>query len=150
MRQGERIFACAFAAAILLATAGCQTDSRQQALATTASQVQLRSFQTRAFDTADRQKTLRTVMATMQDLGFVLDKADAVLGTVSGTKFGKAEFDVPYQVRMTVTVRPRSEKQLLVRANAQFGLQAIEDPKPFQDFFAALQKSMFLTAHQVD
>jgi hypothetical protein len=26
----------------------------------------------------------------------------------------------------------------------------VEDPKPYQDFFTALEKSMFLTAHQVD
>ena len=35
--------------------------------------------------------------------------------------------------------------QVLVRANAQFnGIKAIEDPKPYQDFFAALEKSLFL------
>lgn len=130
--------------------AGCETDSQKQVLAVTKSQVELRSFQTRVFDTIDKQKTLRTIMATMQDLSFVLDKADALLGTVSGTKFGQTEFGSSYQVRMTVTVRPRGEKQLLVRANAQFGLKAIEDAKPYQDFFTALQKAMFLTAHKVD
>ena len=51
---------------------------------------------------------------------------------------------------MTVSVRPRGESQLLVRANAQFRLKAVEDPKPYQDFFAALSKSMFLEAHQVE
>lgn len=56
---------------------------------------------------------MRTVIATMQDLEFVIDKADAVLGSVSGTKF------LGYTVvNMTVTVRQRGEKQLLVRANA--------------------------------
>ena len=135
---------------IVALLAGCQTDSSQQALAVTQSQVQLRSYQTRAFDTSDKEKTLRTVMATLQDLQFVLDKADATLGTVSGTKFGRDGVGQPYQMRMTVTVRPRGETQLLVRANAQYKLQAIEDPKPFQDFFVALEKSMFLTAHQVD
>ena len=137
-------------AVILLTAQFCQTDSRQQALAISKSQVELRSFQTRAFDTTDKPTTLRTVMATMQDLGFVLDKADDVLGTVSGTKLGQGDFGRPYQLRMSVTVRPRGETQLLVRANAQYKLQYIEDPKPYQDFFTALQKSMFLTAHQVD
>jgi len=51
---------------------------------------------------------------------------------------------------MTVTVRPRGEAQLLVRANAQYQLQAIEEPKPYQDFFVALEKAMFLTAHEVN
>ncbi len=80
----------------------------------------------------------------MQDLGFVIDKADNVLGSVSGTKLDG------YQLRMTVTVRPRGETQLIVRANAQYNLTAVEDPEPYQQFFAALQRSMFLTAQQVD
>ncbi|MFQ5774169.1 MAG: hypothetical protein ACE5GS_06615 [Kiloniellaceae bacterium] len=110
----------------------------------TKSQVELRSFQTRAFDTIDKEKTLRTVIATLQDLSFVVDKADAILGTVSGTKLDG------YQLRMTVTVRPRGETQMLVRANAQYNIQAVEDPEPYQHFFAALERAMFLTAHEVD
>ncbi len=150
MRPSKSHLLSAAVVAVTLAATGCQTDSRQQALATAASQVQLRSFQTRAFDTTDRTKTLRTVMATMQDLGFVLDKADATLGSVSGTKFGRSEVGSPYQLRMTVTVRPRGESQTLVRANAQYQLEAIEDAGPYQDFFVALEKAMFLTAHQAD
>lgn len=149
MRLATTIF-LGFVAVPVALLGGCQEASREQALAVTKSQVQLRSFQTRLFDTTDKEKTLRTVMATLQDLEFVLDKADAILGTVSGTKFGKDESSIPYQIRMTVTVRPRGKTQLLVRANAQYKLQAIEDPKPYQDFFVALGKAMFLTAHQVD
>jgi hypothetical protein len=147
MNLGRRPFhyiALGAASLLLLSGQTCQTDSRQQALAVSKSQVELRSFQTRAFDTTEKEKTLRTVMATMQDLGFVLDKADSILGTVSGTKLDG------YQVRMTVTVRPRNDIQLLVRANAQYKLEAIEDPKPYQDFFAALERAMFLTANSVD
>jgi hypothetical protein len=131
-------------ALIAVSLAACQTNSRDQVLKTDKSQVELRSIQTRAFDTSDKPQTLRTVMATMQDLGFVLDKADSVLGTVSGTKLNG------YALRMTVTVRPRSETQMLVRANAQYNIQAVEDPAPYQQFFSALEKSMFLTAHNVD
>lgn len=133
----------------LFGAQGCQTNSRDQALAMSKSQVALRSIQTRTFDTADKQRMLRTVMATLQDLEFVLDKADADLGTVSATKFGRYRKKY-YRIRMTVTVRPRGQSQLLVRANAEYKRQAIEHPKPYQDFFTALQKSMFLTAHQVD
>ncbi|HMN40154.1 MAG TPA: hypothetical protein PKE29_04865 [Phycisphaerales bacterium] len=83
-------------------------------------------------------------MATLQDLGFVVDQADPVLGTVSGTKLNG------YALKMTVTVRDRNQQQVLVRANAQYNLDAVEDPEPYQQFFVALQKSMFLTAQQVD
>ena len=51
---------------------------------------------------------------------------------------------------MTVTVRPRNENELLVRASAQYQMHPVEDPEPYQDFFTALEKSMFLAAHSVD
>lgn len=130
--------------AVIASLSGCQTDSKQQILATGQSAVQLRSYQSRAFDTTDRAKTLRTAIATLQDLGFVIDKADATLGTVSATKLNK------YQLRMTVTVRERGTTQTLVRANAQYNVVAVEDPQPYQQFFEALEKAMFLTAQQVD
>jgi hypothetical protein len=74
----------------------------------------------------------------------VVDKADALLGTVTATKLDR------YALRMTVTVRERGTTQTLVRANAQYQVIAVEDPKPYQQFFEALQKAMFLTAHEVD
>ncbi len=144
MTTGKALLSGLAALGVVLMLAACQTDSRQQILATTKSQVELRSFQTRAFDTTDKEKTLRTVMATLQDLSFVLDKGDAVLGTVSGTKLDG------YQLRITVTVRPRGETQMLVRANAQYNITAVEDPEPYQQFFAALGRAMFLTAHEVE
>jgi len=116
----------------------------------TESQVKLRSYQTRVFDTTDREKMLRTVLATLQDFGFVIEKADATLGSVSGTKLNQ------YEMRMTVTVRPQGETRLLVRASAEFkpkgnaAARPVEDAAPYRDFFAALEKSIFLAAHQVD
>ena len=128
----------------ILFLAGCQTDSRNQALSTSIGAVQLRSFQSRAFDTSNQTKTLRTTIATLQDLGFVIDKADAELGTVSATKLDG------YALRMTVSIRPKGEQQLIVRANAQYQDVAVETAGPYQQFFDALEKAMFLTAHEVD
>lgn len=122
----------------------CQTDSKQQVLATDKSQVELRAVQTRAFDTTDKNLTVRNVIATLQDLGFVVDKADETLGTVSGTKLSG------YTMRMTVTVRPRGKTQMAVRASAQYNLVAVTDPQPYQQFFVALEKAMFLTANEID
>ncbi len=130
-------------ALLLLALAAC-APSTKAVMATGQSAVELRSYQQRAFDTTDKEKTMRTVISTLQDLSFVVDKADLELGTVSATKLSG------YQLRMTVTVRPRGATQMLVRANAQFMTQAVEEPKPYQDFFTSLEKAMFLTAHEVD
>ena len=108
------------------------------------SQLRLRQIQTRYFDTADKKKTLECVLATLQDLGFVIDKASYELGSVSATKLSG------YSVRMTVNVVPKGENRMMVRASAQYNIQAIEDPRPYQQFFEALSKSMFLQAHMED
>ncbi len=148
MNKTKSAINCTVAAVLMFLSlaflSGCGASSKSQVLAAGESQVQLRSFQTRAFDTTDKEKTLRVVIATLQDLGFVIDKADYVLGSVSGTKVDG------YQLRLTISVRPRGETQLLVRANAQYELTAVEDPKPYQNFFTALEKAMFLEAHSVE
>ena len=128
---------------VLLMLISC-APSTKQVLATKESQVQLRAIQTRAFDTTDRDKMLRTGIATLQDLGFIVDKADNVLGAVSATKLNR------YTLRMTVSVRPHGKTQLLVRANAQYNIAAVENPEPYQQFFDALSKAIFLTAQQVN
>lgn len=131
--------------ALLLLVNGCASTT-QQVFTTEESQAKLRSVQTRAFDTNDKNKMMRNVISTLQDLDFVIDNADLLLGSVSATKFANNQT----AVKATVTVRDRGEKQLLVRLNVQYGLKAIEDPEPYQDFFNSLGKAIFLTAHQVD
>ncbi len=130
-----------FALSVLLLSA-CATQNSH--VLEGGSAVELRSFQTRAFDTTDKHKMMRTIIATLQDLGFIIDKTDEDLGLVTGTKLSG------YQIRMTVITRPRGEKQLAVRASALYNDKQIEDPIPYQDFFTALEKGIFLTAQKID
>ena len=114
--------------------------------------MELRSIQARAFDTKDQNKTLRTIIATLQDLSFVIDKADMELGTVSATKLDNSNqglWNAGYALRMTVSSRPVGNRTV-IRANAQFNITPVVEPKPYQDFFVELEKAMFLTAHQVE
>jgi len=127
---------------ILFALAGCAASTA--AITAGGSQVELRQMQTREYETLDKRGALRSVVATLQDLGFVIDKADYDLAMISATKLQK------YEIRMTVTVRERDGDRLAVRANARFNEQPIEDPKSYQDFFTTLDKAMFLTLHKVD
>ncbi len=48
--------------------------------------------------------------------------------------------------RITVTVRPRGESQLMVRASVQYELHAVQDPEFYQKFFALFRQSLFLAA----
>ena len=138
------LYLCCTALILAPLLAACQTDSRQQVLLTDKSQVALRAVQTRAFETGDDIYTLRTVIATLQDLGFVVDKADHQLGTVSATKLDQ------FVMRMTITVRRRGKGRVVVRASAQYNIHAVSDAQPYQQFFNALEQAMFLTAHEVD
>ena len=140
------------AIAALIAFSGC-TSSKEQLMKMDESQVKLRSMQTRAFDSTEKDKMLRTVISTLQDLGYIVNEANEVIGTVSArTTHIKYKFldKKKYPLLITVTVRPRGETQLLVRANAQYNQKAVENPLVYQNFFTVLGKSIFLTAHEVD
>ncbi len=137
-----RRLACLLALLPLLAA--CQVDSRQQVLASTNSQAAQRAISTRAFDTADRARVFQAVIAALQDLGFVVDRADAVLGTVSATRFGSG------LVRFTVTIRPGGEARTIVRASGQLNHHELSDPAPFQRFYEALSQALFLQANAID
>jgi hypothetical protein len=119
-------------------------STQERLLDSDQNQLALRQMQTRVFDTSDRKLMLVSVITTLQDLGFVVDNADVDVGMVSGTKLDG------YALRMTVTTRPRGESQVLVRANAQYGLKPVNDPLPYQSFFQALSKSVFLEAHNAE
>jgi len=139
----HKIF-CLILSVIILAS-GCATTPVEHILDLSANQLKLRSIQTRSFDTSDKGKMMRSVIATMQDLEFVVNKADDELGIITGTKFVGSQI-----LKMTVIVRPKNDKQLLVRANAQFGIKSVDTPEPYQDFFDALSKAVFLTAQNID
>lgn len=130
-----------------LALGGCQTNQASQLVLSNKSAVELRAMQTRAFDTTDRNKTLRAVIATLQDLGYTVEKVEPPAGTVTATKLAT--------LRMTSTVYARGTTQLAVRSNAIVKLPGkdtqVDAPEFYQRlFFEPLSKAMFLSALQVE
>jgi hypothetical protein len=123
---------------------GCTTpETPKDLLAPTDAQLKIRSIQTRAFDIADRNTAMRGVIASLQDLGFIIERANEALGLVTAARFAEPNYyDV---VSITVTVRQEMKDKLTVRANAIYNNKPIEDPKVYQNFFASLERSLFLT-----
>jgi len=123
--------------------ASCAT-TQERLMDSDQNQLALRQIQTRAYDTAEKKFVMVSVITTLQDLGFVVDSADIDVVIVTATKLDG------YALKMTVTTRRRGDSQMLVRANAQYNLKAVSDPKPYQNFFVALSKAMFLEANNVE
>ena len=112
-------------------------------LAPTEAQMKIRSAQTRTFDVKDRQVAMRSVIAALQDLGFIIERANDALGLVSAARFAEPNY---YDVLgVTVTVRPQADGRVMIRANAIYNNKPIEDPKVYQNFFATLERSLFVT-----
>ncbi len=112
-------------------------------LAPTQEQMKLRSFQTRTLDIEDRMLAMRAVIAALQDLGFIIERANEPLGLVTAARFAEPNYlDV---VGVTVTVRPQEGGRMMIRANAIYNNRPIEDPKVYQNFFGTLERSVFLT-----
>ena len=127
----------------LLSLAGCATTTPANVIGA-GTQLEMRQIQTREYDTLDKAMTMRSVIATLQDLGFTIDQADAELGTITATRLHQ------YTMRMTVTVVKKEGNRISVRANARIGENPVTDAATYQDFFVVLDKAMFLTLHKVD
>jgi hypothetical protein len=111
----------------------------EELLTLSEAQMKIRSYQTRAFDVKSQDKVVRGVVAA--DLGFIIERANAPMGLVTAGKFDQGGF-----VALTVTVRPKGASQNEVRVNALFNTQPVEDPKAYQNFFAAVERSLFISS----
>ena len=121
---------------ISLLVVGCSSISKT-ALDADNAQLQLRSCQMRELEVSDSKVALRAVIATLQDLGFIIERADERLGLISAKSFRDYS-------SITVTVRKAEGRKVMVRANAQQGRSAITEPKAYQNFFNALNQSLYL------
>src|SRR5512145_421703 len=142
MKRGGGWAGAVIAGALVLQ--GCTApEPTQDLLAPTEAQMKIRSVQTRTFDVKDRQLAMRAVIAALQDLGFIIERANEPLGLVTAARFAEPNY---YDVLgVTVTVRQETDDHMMIRANAIYNNKPIEDPKVYQNFFAALERSLFLT-----
>jgi hypothetical protein len=129
---------------VALGLAGCATPPAvpENLLQPTEEQLKIRNLQTRTYDIVDRKVAMRGVINALQDLGFIIERANEPLGLVTAARFAEPKYyDV---VGVTVTVRPLNDSQTMIRANAIFNNEPITDPVVYQNFFATLERSLFI------
>jgi hypothetical protein len=124
-------------------SAGCAPKPSQELFSPTEAQLKLRAFQTRTFDVKDRRVALRAVIAVLQDLGFIIERTNEPLGVVTAERFAEPNYNKI--VGVTITVHAQEDGRMLIRANAILDNKPIEDPKVYQNFFASLERSLFVT-----
>lgn len=145
--NGVSKFALAVVALSLLQACASQ---QPEVILSKKSAVELRSMQSRMFETSDKKKVYRATIATFMDLGYSIEKVSPEAGTVTADKLAI--------LRMTASIYPRDDSRMIVRSNAivKVGVGAkqghqVDGPEFYQKrFFEPLSKALFLTALQVE
>jgi len=147
---------------------GCaETNISQQ---TQHTQLQIREFQTRIYDTTDQKMVMKAILNVLQDDGFIIKNVVPDVGLISAEKSvdveNKAEafwstflygvfatWKKAYVIESTVNVSEYGNK-IRVRANFQAKLldnkngikelKQIDDEKFYQEFFAKVDKGIFI------
>lgn len=133
----------AFLVCGVLALGACQTT--QEVILSKKSALEMRSMQSRVYDTDDQPKVYRAVLAVMLDLGYAITSVDPDAGVVSGNKLAKLD--------LTASVAARGQDQSVVRANAvvqtapNVAPMQVDAPEFYQQrFFEPLSEALFLEA----
>jgi hypothetical protein len=141
-RRSLRVWLGTLAIALLLLACASPPKEPEALLAPTEEQMKLRNLQTRVFDVRDRREAMRAVIGALQDLGFIIERANEPLGLVTAARF--AEPDYYSVLGVTVIVREVGEGRVEIRANAIFNNEPITDPETYRNFFATLERALFV------
>lgn len=90
MRHAQKIKVSMAIGALAIALGGCQPDgttmSKTSALTLSDKAMAQRQSQTRRFETQDENQLLAASASVLQDLGFIIEEANAAAGFISGAK----------------------------------------------------------------
>ncbi len=164
---------------LLVLVTGCQTVIPPEALKLSQQSLQERQAQTRRFDTSEEKKLLQAGAQTLQDLGFNIDESETELGVIVGSKqrdateagqvagavvmaalFGvSVPVDDNQTIRASLVTSPVSKNQTALRVTFQrivinttgkvSKIEALGEPKMYQEFFDKVSQSVFLTANEI-
>lgn len=139
------------------------------------SQLQIREYQTRSYDSKDVKMIMKSVMSTLQDDGFIVKQANIDLGLLTATK----EIDVKDNTEAFINTlfagaQARYKRNSIIESSAniteygdqtrvrinfqqkvldnQGGVMKVEqvgDGKFYQDFFSKVDKGVFLSKEKL-
>ncbi len=148
-----------------LVLAGCSTGPDVK---TPPTQLELRSLQTRSYETVDTQLVMKAMMNVLQDLGYAVKSADSDLGLLTAEKWTniaqkkkaikkaeKAGKTLPrmqtYECSANVSkfgnqcrVRVSFQRKILDDRGAILRVQTIDDAGFYQLFLSRVDKGIFL------
>lgn len=152
--------------------------AKPKVVAKPTTQLEKRAYQTRAYDGIDKTTVMKAMLNVLQDEGFIVNNANPLLGFISGSKeFDVSDKTIDVQkefgikkgslamkgIRVAtieatanvsefgkeVKVRINFKRKLLnTYGNAQF-IDEISDEKYYQDFFAKVDKAMFIQRQKI-
>jgi hypothetical protein len=158
---------------------GCVNQMAREALTLQPEALEQRRIQTRRFETQSEHELLTASLEVLQDLGFSLDETEPDLGLIVASKNRDASstgemigafiigaagdtqvsYNVEQRIRASVVTRGLGKSGTSVRVTFQRIVwnnlgeistnESIEEPKLYQEFFAKLSNSVFLTAFDI-
>jgi hypothetical protein len=162
-----------------LALAACHYKIPKNALALSPESLKDRQLQTRIFETDDEKMLLTASAAVLQDSGYTIEESEVSCGVIVSardrdvTETGQVvgsivlgvclgapvPWDVKQRVEASLVTKPIDDKRIAVRITFQHVIwnnhnqvskrEQINDPEIYEEFFAKLSKSLFLTAHEI-
>lgn len=172
------ILVCAFQA-LCCPLSGCANEMVREALTLQPGALEQRRVQTRRFETTNEHELLTASLEVLQDLGFTVDETEPDLGLIVASKnrdasstgemigafvIGAASdsevtYNVEQKIRASVVTKGLGKAGTSVRVTFQrivwnnlgeiSANESLEEPKLYQEFFAKLSKSVFLTAFNI-
>lgn len=169
---------CAFVA-LCAPLSGCINEMAREALTLQPEALEQRRIQTRRFETTNEHELLTASLEVLQDLGFAVDETEPELGLIVASKnrdasstgemigaffIGAASdsevtYNVEQRIRASVVTKGLGKSGTSVRVTFQrivwnnlgeiSANESLEEPKLYQEFFAKLSKSVFLTAFDI-
>ena len=157
----------------------CRHRIPKDALALSPESLRDRQLQTRIFETNDEKMLLTASAAVLQDLGYTIEESEISCGVivisrdrdvtnpgqvvgsiVLGVCLGApVPWDKRQRVEASLVTKPIDGQRIAVRVTFQHVVwnnqnqvskcEQINDPQIYQEFFAKLSKSIFLTAHEI-